>query len=334
MRKINTDLPEYIYQSSITALIDKIDEEKVDSEIPWNTFGGSVYAGQRFIDYLNSERDFKINANVSGIVASMGPVTLPFFDHVKGAEQSDLMIHSVAGGSNQEHTNKFLYDALAKKIDEVKFKEVTGLELKKVMLAKEDERINVWITGKQAKYIGFYDETYDLLDKAASLDGKLQVAELNYELPENIAKKYGLIKENNLKPIITKNDMEIKDVTASILQKENTAVYNAILDAGKKAEQERTASIMKYAKYDMDKANEILKNGESLTTEHVEHFMDKKHAALKLAGLEDNSEKELDPAKKTVVVKKAEATPEQKEKAAALEELDDKTGVNDKIEKK
>lgn len=330
MRKINTDLPEYIFQETITALIDKIEESKEDSELPWNTFGGSVYAGQRFIDYLNTPREFKINSNTSGIVASIGTVALAFFDKTRGANQSDLMLHSVAGGSNQEHTNQFFYEAIAKKIDQVKFKEVTGFELKQVMLAKEDERINVWMTGKQAGYIGFFDETYDLLDKAASLSGKINSKELDYELPENIAIKYGLKQKQNK----IENDMEIKDVTVEMLKSGNPTVYNAIKNEGVKENSIEVAKIMKYAKYDPDKAAEMIEKGEKLNVEHVEYFMEKKFNKTTLDNLETNSEGKLNAAKTTVSEKKKELTAEEKEKQDSLEELNERIGITSLLKDK
>lgn len=326
MKKINTDLPEYLFQSTITPLIDKIEEEKVDSELPWNTFGGSVYAGQRFIDYLNQERDFKINSNTSGIVASMGAIALAFFDSTKGANQCDLMLHSVSGGTNQEHTNEFFYKALSKKVDEIKFKEVTGFDLKKVLYAKEDERINVWITGKQAGYIGFFDETYDLLDKAASF--KVDVKELDYKLPENIVNKYGFKKEIQ----INENDMEIKDVTVNALKSGNPEVFGSIINLGKKAEKEKVAEVMKYAEYDMKKAEEILKSDKELTKDDVAHFIEKKFDKEKLAALEDGSEEDLKAAKLTKIEK--EKTTEEKDKEAALKRVRDMAGIPEEETKK
>ena len=96
MRKINTDLPVNIYSWTISQLIDLIEENKQDSEVSWDSWGGSVGAGQKFIDYLNNKEN-KLNANVAGYAASMGAVMLPFFDHVRGAKQADVMIHSVSG---------------------------------------------------------------------------------------------------------------------------------------------------------------------------------------------------------------------------------------------
>lgn len=324
MRKINTDLPEYIFYYTINSLIEKILEEKEDSEISWNSKGGSVWAGFQFIDFLNTNEN-KLTANVTGVAASMGAILLPFFSHVKGANQADLMLHSSSGGekSTVKNTNKTLYEALAKKINEVKFKEITGHELKDVMMAEGENRIDVWFTGKQAKQFGLFDESYDLFEKAASISSDVDFEELGYTLPENIAEKYGLkSKENNL----IDNSMDIKDVTASLLKTGNVDVYNSILETGKKAEQSRTASIMKYAKYDMEKANSLINSGEVLTVEHVEHFMEKKFNNAKIAELEEGSEETLDPAKKTLT-KEAKLTPEQKEKEAALNELSEEVGL-------
>lgn len=331
MRKINTDLSDYIASYSITALIDQVDSIKEDAEITWNSFGGSTYAGNKFIDYLNNKENV-LNANVTGLAASMGAAILPFFDNVRGAEQSDVMIHSATGGaqSTLKHTNEFLYQSLSKKIDEVKFKEVTGKELKAVMLAEGENRVDVWLTGKQAGYIGLFDETYNLLDKAASLNDKVKAKELDYSLPENIAIKYGF-KQNKLE-INNNNDMDVKDITIDMLKNNNVDVYNSILEKGKKAEQNRVAEIMEYAENDMEKANSIISSGNELTKKDVAHFMEKKFSKQNVADLEEGSEEDIEAAKPTRV--ETEKSAEQKEKEAALNEIDERSGVNDLITEK
>jgi ATP-dependent Clp protease, protease subunit len=326
-KKINTDLPEYLNQSYITQLIDKINEVNSDIELDWNSFGGSVYAGQRFADFLGQKKN-KITANVSGIAASMGAVLLPYFDYVKGANQADIMIHSMAGDAPVNtwgHTNQFLYDSLAKKINEKRFKEITGYELKDVMMPSDNKQIDVWITGKQAGYIGLFDETYDLLDKAASF-AKVDLKGLEFTLPENLQIKYGF-KNNQIK-----TEMEIKDVTVNALQTGNREVYESIYNAGKKAEQTRVAEIMEYGKYDLVKAEEIVKSGNELSKQDVAYFIEKKMSAQKVAELETGSEKDF----KTATAPKGEKdnrSAEEKEKAAALDELNDITGINAKIKK-
>ncbi|MDX5586091.1 MAG: ATP-dependent Clp protease proteolytic subunit [Aureibaculum sp.] len=330
MKKINTDLSDYIGSYAITALIDQVDSVKEDAEITWNSFGGSTYAGNKFIDFLNN-KEYVLNANVTGLAASMGAVILPFFDNVRGAKQADVMIHAASGGvkSTLKHTNEFLYEALSKKIDEAKFKEITGKELKSVMLGEDEDRVDVWLTGAQAGEIGLFDETYSLLDKAAKLDVKVNIKELDYSLPEKIAIKYGF-KQNKLE--INSNDMEVKDITIDMLKANNVNVYNSIFEEGKKANQERVATISKYAKYDSEKANEIIESGRDLSIKDVEHFMEKKFNNKKVDELEIGSEGDLKAAKTTKV--EIEKTAEQKEKEAALNEIDDFSGVNEQITNK
>lgn len=325
MRKINTEHPAYIGFDTISELIGEIEKYGEDAEIAWNSGGGSTYAGQQFADYLN-KTTLKLNANVSGVAASMGAVLLPFFSKTIGANQADLMIHSCSGGAKStiKHTNEFLYNALSKKIDEVKFKEITGKDLKEVMMAEDENRVDVWFTGKDAAYMGLFDESYDLLDKAASLNPKIDLS--NYALPENIKTKY--LKTN----LITNNSMEIKDVTASMLLTGNKEAYDSIFEAGKKAEQTRVTEIMKYAQYDMNKANEIVKSGANLSIEHVEHFMEKKFDKTKLNELETGSQSDLNPGKPIVTTKEAK-TAEQKEKEAAFDELNAELGLTDILKK-
>jgi len=268
----------------------------------------------------------------------MGAVILPFFDYVIGAEQSEVMIHAARGGSDAtlKATNQFLYEALAKKIDEDAFKEITGHKLKTVMLG--EERIDVWLTGKQAKKVKLYDETFNLLKgKAASLFNNMDLKELDYEIPESLKEKYGLKKAKIVKS--NKVEMEIKDVKKAELQIGNPSVYEAIIEEGKRAvagsvseERARVASIMKYAKYDIEKAAEMIEKGATLGIEEAEHFIEKKHANKEIEELEANSEGDFKPGVKVAKVDTKE-TPEQKEeKEAWADELDGIRNVTGVVE--
>jgi ATP-dependent Clp protease protease subunit len=314
MRKISTsDLLNFDHDS-IANLSNMLRVAGEDVEINYNSFGGSTYSGQAFIDFLNNKEN-RIDANVSGIAASMGALIIPFFSNTKVAFQADIMIHSVDGGEDGtiEHTNNFIYQALASVIDEAKFTEITGKNLKEVMTAQGDKRIDVWFTGKDAVEMGMFKEGYDLLEKVASLKIDVENSKLNYKLPENIKEKYGLVNKK-----VNINEMEITDVTITKLEEGNPDVYNAILEKGKKAEQTRMSEIMEYAEYDKEKANSLAKSGEELSKNDVKHFMQKKFDAEKLAELEDESVDSINPAKP---VKKAEEK-KPDEKTAALEDLD------------
>lgn len=328
MRKINTSLPVSINYESVSQLINIIDSDKQDSVVTWNSGGGSTGAGQVLMAYLN-DSTININSDTAGLAASMGAFLIPFFKKSKGANQSDIMIHSVAGGesSTHKHTNELLYNAWANKIDLVKFKEITGKELKEVMFP-EGGRVDVWLTGKQAGEIGLFDETYDLLDKAANIESKLDIKQIDYDLPEEIKNKYfktAKIVKSNI------NEMEIKDVKVADLQSGNPSVVEAIAKEAREKEQKRVAGIMKYAEYDMEKAAKMIEDGSVMGVEEVEHFMEKKFNTKKVAELEEGSEGKIDPAKKEAKVVE-EKTAEQEEKDAALIALRETLGTADLVE--
>jgi ATP-dependent protease ClpP protease subunit len=335
MEKLYTHLPSFLDYASVSELINQIDSEKEDKEITWNGGGGLTGAGQVFMSYLRDSK-FKVNSDTAGLAASMDAFLIPCFNYSKGANECDIMIHSVAGGVNSthNHTNELLYKAWEQKIDLVKFKEITGKNLKDVMFPEDGNRIDVWLTGKQCGQEGIklFDETYNLLDKAASVD-KVDLSKLDYKLPENIKQKYGLKKEINL---TNKNDMEIKDVTVDKLASGNVDVYNSMIGLGEKKNQERVKKVMKYAQYDLEKAAEIINDGRDLTLEDVEHFMEKKHNKKAVVDLENGSEEEIKVAKLTK--DKPELSKEDKEKEAAfneeIESMREDSGVSEILDKK
>jgi ATP-dependent protease ClpP protease subunit len=314
-KKLNTALPLYIDHESMVQLIDQINLIDEEAEISWNSFGGSVYAGQQFADFLNN-KEIKLEANVTGIAASMGASLLPFFDKVKGSEQSDIMLHAASGGGGAsiKHTNQFLYEALAKKINEETFKEITGHELKAVMLAEGDNVFNVWFTGKDAKKMGLFDEAYNLVSPKSNSLGL--PANLGYELPEHIRTKYNQITK----------DMEVKDLTAAKLQAENPELYNSIIAV----EQKRVNAIMKYAKYDIEKASELIKSGAELQLEDVEYFMEKKYNSEKIEELEKGSVGDIKPAKVTVDKEKDKEDAAFEAEIKAMREI---SGINEYLKK-
>lgn len=319
MKKLYTDLPEYISDAYISKLINDIEAEKDNEiELSWLSLGGSFWAGQKFISFLNSTEK-QISANATGIIASMGAVTLPFFKSVKIANQADIMIHSVGGEqSNIDVSNDFIYNALAQKINEAKFKEITGHDLKKVLTAKGNERFEVWFTGKDAVEMGLADEGYDLLEKKNTLP-KFNVSDLGYEIPNTIKDKY-----NNVKPEI-KTDMDIKDLTVDNLKKENKAVFDAAFKEGEQTERKRVADIVKYASHNPEKMNELINSGREITMEEAVTLATEKSNLAKLNDLESNSPEDLDPAKVT-------GNKEKMEKEAAMEELRERLGI-DKLTK-
>jgi hypothetical protein len=160
--------------------------------------------------------------------------------------------------------------------------------------------------------MGLFDEVYNLIDpKSNKLS--LPIDNLGYDLPEVVKNKYN--------KLTTIKDMEVKDLTASKLQAENPELYNSVIASAKNAEQKRVADIMKYAKFDFEKANEMIKSGAELQIADVEHFVEKKFNLEKVENLENGSAVDIKAAKVT-------ASQEVVEKEEALKEFRESVGLD------
>lgn len=337
MIRLNSSNTIFFDNFSTNELIREIKEANEDVELSWLSHGGSTSFGQEFARFLG-EHAFKVDADIAGIVASMGVFALPFFNHVKGANQSDLMIHSpfTRGEAPTEHTMQFFYKALLKKVDKEKFAEITGHKLKDVVFAKGDNRINVWITGKEAKTIGFYDESYDLLDKAADLTQPIPSTEfLGYDIPSEIKEKYAKKTKNIIIPTKNNNnnDMDIKTLTKEALKEGNPTLFAEIAIE----ERLRISKIAKYLVVDEKKAQSLIDGGNALSIEDVEYFMEKKAGLDKVADLEnDESDNDFVPTRNVKTQKTENLTDEQKEakeRTAALEEVAEESGLSADIKR-
>ena len=77
-KRYNTDLPNIISSFYISRMINELEAfEENEIEINWLSYGGSVWAGFEFADWLK-QTDKKITARVTGLAASMGASLIPF----------------------------------------------------------------------------------------------------------------------------------------------------------------------------------------------------------------------------------------------------------------
>jgi len=316
MKKLYTNHPEVIDNDSINLLINEIQEIE-DNEIEisnWTSFGGSVWAGNNFIDYLKTT-DKEISVRVSSIAASMGADLLPFFKKTTGAEESDIMIHSTLASMSKlaKKTNQQLYDALISKIDDEKFKKITGYYLKDVMFLEGEDRKDIWLTGKEAFEIGLFDEIYNLSTegktektaKEAILKDYKLVAGLDYELPDKFKNKTSINKREEV--------MKIDELKTSHPQ-----LYVEVLEEGKKqgkdAEKDRVNTWMVFNDIDPEKVKTGIESGELMNEAEKLNLLRKSQSSVLQNDLEDASPEGVTPDKETGKIK----TKEQKE----AEELD------------
>ncbi len=162
-----------IWSQSAKDFTDQILEtpENEAIEIWMNSPGGSVTAGWAMIAAL-SEHKNDVNISVMGDASSMAFFMLLFADNVLAYDTSNFLVHRASSWFEDiaeefkkdiENRNKLIRKKLEARIDEEKFKKVTGKTFDDIF--DMENRLDVRLTAKEAKKIG-------LVDKVIKLDVK------------------------------------------------------------------------------------------------------------------------------------------------------------------
>lgn len=143
--------------------------EKKDIEIWLNTPGGAVSSGWSIVAAIN-ELNRNVNVTVVGDAASFGFIMLLFANNVKAYDTANFMIHRAASWFEDlmnedelkeiEDRNKIIRTKLEARINEDKFKEITGKSFDDIF--DMEDRLDVNLTAKQANEIGLIDEVVTL----------------------------------------------------------------------------------------------------------------------------------------------------------------------------
>ncbi len=161
-----------IYPAVAEAFTEKVlDTPKDETIYTWiNGPGGSLSAGWSMLAVLN-DRD--VNMTVTGDASSFYFYMLMFANHVTAFDTSNFLIHRAGSmwesmmSEDQlkevESRNKIIRKKLEARIDEDKFKKVTGKTFDDIF--SMDGYLDVRLTAKEAKKIG-------LVDKVIKLDVK------------------------------------------------------------------------------------------------------------------------------------------------------------------
>jgi ATP-dependent protease ClpP protease subunit len=147
-----------VYDFVAQELISQMEENKSeDITIRVNSPGGSVFAGWGIIAKMK-EHGTPVNVKVDGVAASFSAYLPVFSDYVECLDVSRIHLHRADGFVNSpeqqeflDSVNKDLKAKLAARIDAAKLKELKGVTIED--LFDPDQRIEVWLTAKEAKAI-------------------------------------------------------------------------------------------------------------------------------------------------------------------------------------
>ena len=196
----------YIYSSifNFTSedFISKMEEFKDDDVVVRiNSLGGDVFAGWGMAAKLKQHQK-GVTVKVDGIAASMAGFLIVFAKQAEALNVSKIMLHraefngfgepSSADLKLLKQINEDLRAALESKINQDKFREITGKTL--TDLFESETRIDVWLTAQEALEIGLIQKVVAITSNAFQATA-LRIAAMGetVKMPEAIIKTIDII---------------------------------------------------------------------------------------------------------------------------------------------
>lgn len=284
-----------IFNWSADYVINQMEQAEGDEfTLRINSPGGDVFAGYGIIQKMR-EMDAKVVAKVDGIAASMAGVILLFADEVQMGTQARIMIHRADGRVDNDEqqafldgVNKDLKGALKAKIDGKKLKELKGVTIEQIFDPKQ--RMDVWLTAKEAKAVGLVDKVIKLKpEKISALeDFTPSIAAMGYKVPEFTTEEQPTEQttaeatEPNAEQIQTNTNFTM---TVEEFKKANPEAYAALLKGAAKAELDRVNAWLKFVEVDAEAVKAGIESGEPIGQAAYADFMAKIAKATATANL-------------------------------------------------
>jgi ATP-dependent Clp protease protease subunit len=277
--------------------------ENDDVALRINSPGGSPEYGWGMIAMFKDLPNKK-TIKVDGQAHSMAAYFLCYAESVEGLDVSEYLIHRAAYPQWMEQSaemfdeatkqnlirvNKSLEAALRGKIDVEKFEKIKNVKVKDIFSL--DNRIDVYLTAKEAKSIG-------LIDKIVTITPSIRSEIESYAKAASSGGEKIFIPTELPKPI-----NKPKKMTAEQLKSEHPEVFNAIAKSAVDAERDRVGAWMAFNDIDAVAVAKGIESGKSLSQTDMADFTRKGIAKGAVAAAESES---------TTTITEGEAkTPEQ-----------------------
>jgi ATP-dependent Clp protease protease subunit len=279
-----------------------------------NSPGGSPEYGWGMIAMFKDLPNKK-TIKVDGQAHSMAAYFLCYCDYSEGLDVSEYLIHRAAypewmekssefdeaTKQNLIRVNKSLENALRGKIDVEKFEQIKGVKLKDVFSL--DNRIDIYLTAKEAKSIGLINKVVTITPSIRSeIEGFAKAASSGGEkifVPKKVEEEK--IQTN----IETQNK---KQMTAEQLKSEHPEVFNAIAKSAVDAERDRVGAWMAFKDIDAVAVAKGISEGRVISQTDMAAFTVAGIAKGAVAAAEGESTKQIaEGEQKTPEQLKAEA---------------------------
>lgn len=296
-----------IYDFTAERIISALNENPDDDVVMRiNSPGGGVLAGWGIIAKMQ-ERKGKVHVKIDGGAMSMAAMISLFADHVEALDVSTIMLHRAIGYADTQEQkdwlnriNKDLRAKIETKVDAEQFEKVTGYKV--ADLFEKEERLDLFLSAKQAKQIGIVDSIVK-----ADPDQIKAVAQM-FDVAAQVTQI-----DNSKNIIMTKEDFKLKHPEA----------YNALVAEVKTAvlaeESDRVGSWMVFIDTDKKAVLDGIASGKAISATQMSEFVIKKTAQASLATLDEEG-KGTPAAEQSEAAKKATEAGAKKTEAQMLEE--------------
>lgn len=253
------------FHASLSSVVDETEELLLRVNSP----GGSPEYGWGMASMWKELKNPK-RILVDGQAHSMAMFFLAYSDNVESLDVSEFLIHRAAYPEwiennperfdqpmrdNLIRVNKSLEAALRSKIDVAKFEAISGVKLKDIF--SMDQRLDVFITAKQAKEIG-------LVSKVTKLTAEMLAEVSTYAKAAQSENKI-YIPEAILPPPVKPLNPNPKTMTQAELKASHPDVYAAIQNEAVAQERDRVGAWMAYNDVDPAAVAKGIKEGASMS---------------------------------------------------------------------
>jgi ATP-dependent protease ClpP protease subunit len=292
--------------------------EATELTVRINSNGGNPEYGFGMIAKFK-EFEGKKKIKVDGKAYSMGAFFLAYADEVEALDVSEFLVHRAAYPSwfekdsqlfdentkgNLERINASLRSAFENKVDVAKFEEIKGVKVKDIF--SMDNRLDVFLTAKEAKKIGLIDRIVNITPSKA--------AEINSYVEAMASYDKGLLIKSEL------NQNPIK-MTIDKLKAEHPEVFASVVALGVAQERDRVEACLAFVEIDAKGVKEAIEAGKPLSQKQMAEFAMK---AFNNNALEATKKEAAAP----VATAPVEATKTEKEAEIAAFEAEAKKMLN------
>ncbi len=296
-----------IQDNSAMDFINSVNEIESDGElnIRINTNGGNPEYGWGMIAKF-AEFEGKKSVKIDGKAYSMGMFFSCYADKVECLDVSNMLLHRAAYSEwfekseyftealkgNLIEINKSLETAFKNKIDVAKFEDIKGVKLKDVF--SMDNRIDVFLTAKEAKQIGLVSKINKITpSKKAEIDASMMEIAAKYNetyISEDLTDK----NEIEAKDALIENKQKKINMTIEKLKADHPELFAQVLAMGVEQEHDRINAFLTFSDVDMNAVKDGIKSGKQISSSQMTELTIKKVSKDTLSAMESSN---ADPVK-------------------------------------